>query len=57
MYEEFLKGKKSIGRCPRCGKDTLTYDENTGKIHCSNCGYEQIIARTTSAKSAKLQKK
>jgi len=45
MYEEFLKGKKSAGRCPKCGKDSLEYDESSGILHCSSCGYKEIISR------------
>ncbi len=32
-----------IKRCPKCSHLTLEYDPKTGRIRCSNCGFEEYI--------------
>ena len=39
QFEKFSVAKK----CPKCGKLSLIYRE--GKIICSECGYEQNVAK------------
>ena len=46
--EEELKQKipAIIKRCPKCAHLTLQYDPETGRIHCTNCGFEEHIPMT-----------
>ncbi len=43
--KEEIIGKlpSTIKRCPECHHLSLNYDIETGKIHCSNCGFETFI--------------
>lgn len=44
--EEISKKEKIpaiVKRCPKCKKLTLEFDPETGKIHCTSCGFEEHI--------------
>ena len=43
--EKFLVGEKfsSAKLCPNCNQQTLQFDQKSGRIRCSNCGFEEVI--------------
>jgi len=40
-----LKPTKVNAKCPKCLSFSLEFDPDTGKVHCSSCGYEDYIAK------------
>ena len=49
-FEDIIEVRQ---RCPKCYKLTLTYDPETGKIFCTNCGFTQETKRVKAAQAEK----
>ena len=40
-----IKPTKVSAKCPKCLKDTLEFDPETGMVHCKSCGFEEYISK------------
>ena len=44
-------------RCPKCFHDTLQFDMDKKRFHCTNCGYSVDLASYSSLTGLKLDDK
>ena len=35
----------AVQRCPKCHNLSLEFDADAGRIHCTKCGFEEILPR------------
>jgi len=40
-HKDIIEPKPPVRKCPKCGQMTLQFDLKTGRMHCTNCGFEQ----------------
>lgn len=45
LKEKLLVGERvsSAMLCPVCNQQSLQFDQKSGRIRCSNCGFEEVI--------------
>jgi hypothetical protein len=45
LRDKFLVGEQvsSARICPVCNQQALQFDQKSGRIRCSNCGFEEVI--------------
>ena len=40
---KFEKESSIVKRCPKCLSLSLKFDEKTGRLYCTECGFEEYI--------------